>query len=93
VQYSNHKFENEIVELDGNNYENCSFRDVVFNYAGGNLEMKDCAMDRFSFQFGGDLANGLHALYQLFGARGMLQIIGDFTDESAVGEIELNVDR
>jgi hypothetical protein len=54
--------------------------------------MKDCQMDRFSFKFGGALANGLYALYQLFGTDGMLQIIRGFTDPAG-GEIELNLQR
>jgi hypothetical protein len=90
VQHSNETFENVTVELDGNSYENCTFRNVVFSFGGGELEMKNCNMDRFSFRFTGALANGLYALYQLFGTDGMLQIIRGFTEPSA-GEIEINL--
>ena len=89
MEYSNQSFENETVELDGNSFENCSFRDVLFIFAGGDLQMKDCAMDRFRFQLGGPLANGLFALHQLFGTEAMLQIIRGFTEPSETGEIEL----
>jgi hypothetical protein len=80
------------VELDGNSYEHCTFHDVVFVYGGGELAMEGCSMDRFSWRFTGALANGLYALYQLFGTDGMLQIIRGFTDPVA-GEIELNLQR
>ena len=92
MQHKDRMFEDETVKLDGNSYEGCVFRNVVFDYSGGELEMKDCQMDRFSFKFGGALANGLYALYQLFGTDGMLQIIRGFTDPAG-GEIELNLQR
>jgi hypothetical protein len=88
VKYSNQSFVGVPVELDGNVFENCTFRDVVFQYSGGDLDMTNCNMDRFSFRFGGALATGLHALYQLFGTDGLLQIIRGFTEPTA-GEIEL----
>jgi hypothetical protein len=90
VDYVDQSFEGVTVELDGNSFENCTFRDVVFQYSGGDLVMKNCNMDRFSFQFGGPLANGLYALYQLFGTEGLLQIIRGFT-EPARGEVELQL--
>ena len=80
MDYVNQTFERGTVELDGNSFEKCTFVDVVFQYSGGDLTMKDCGMDRFSFQFGGDLANGLYALYQLFGTEALLQIIRGFTE-------------
>ena len=66
----------------------CVFRNVIFHYSGGDLVMKNCDIDRFSFRFGGALATGLFALYQLFGTEGLLQIIRGFTEPSK-GEIEL----
>ena len=39
--------------------------------------------------FGGQLANGLYALLQLFGVEGMLQIIRGFTQPGDGKEIEL----
>lgn len=93
MDYKGETFEGTTVTLDGNSFENCVFRNVVFDFSGGELEMKDCSMDRFSFRFGGALANGLYALYQLFGTEGMLQIIRGFTEPSATGEIELNLQR
>jgi hypothetical protein len=92
VDYKDQVFENVDVPLDGNSYENCTFRNVVFDYGGGELVMKNCGMDRFSFRFNGALANGLYALYQLFGTEALLQIIRGFTEPNqAGGDIELNV--
>jgi hypothetical protein len=91
VDYYNQTFENEEVILDGNSFENCTFTNVVFNYGGGHLVMKNCGMDRFSFRFSGDLANGLFALHQLFGTEGLLQIIRGFVEPAQGGDIELQL--
>ena len=85
MEYIDQKFEDVVVSLDGNAYRRCSFVNTVFQYAGGPLEMSDCAMDRIRFQFGGDLAQGLHTLYQLFGTEGMLTILRGFTEPRAEG--------
>lgn len=92
MQHSNETFEGAVVELDGNSYEDCTFYNVVFQYSGGDLQMKNCAIDRFSFKFGGALANGLYAIQQLFGTEALLQIIRGFT-EPKPGEVELNLNR
>ena len=88
MDYVDQNFEGVTVELDGNSFENCTFREVLFQYSGGDLTMKNCDMDRFRFQFGGALANGLYALYQLFGTEGLLQILRGQI-ESSGGEIQL----
>lgn len=88
MEYTDQKFEDVILSLDGNTYRRCSFFNVLFQYAGGPVEMSDCAMDRIRFQFGGDLAQGLHTLYQLFGTEGMLTILRGFL-EPAAGETTL----
>jgi hypothetical protein len=80
VDYKNENFEGVTVDLDGNSFKDCTFRDVTFKYAGGDLTMENCGMDRFRFQFDGALANGLFALYQLFGTEALIQIIRGFTD-------------
>jgi hypothetical protein len=90
VDYKDETFEGVEVELDGNTFERCSFNDVLFKYSGGDIEMKDCKIERFSFVFGGQLANGLYALLQLFGVEGMLQIIRGFTQPGDGKEIELS---
>ena len=76
------------VELDGNSYKDCTFRRVHFIYGGGALSIENCRLEEFTWQFTGDLANGLHALYQLFGQEGMLTIIRGFTEPSQ-GVVEL----
>jgi len=88
MDYANQTFENGTVELDGNSYSGCTFRGVTFKYAGGPVEMDDCALERFSFQFDGDLARGLFTLYQLFGTEGMLSILRGFTEPQS-GDIAL----
>lgn len=80
LEHVDQKFEDVVISLDGNAYRRCSFFNVVFQYAGGPVEISDCAMDHVRFQFGGDLARGLHTLYQLFGTEGMLSILRGFTD-------------
>ncbi|WP_308514617.1 hypothetical protein [Sphingomonas flavescens] len=80
MDYKNENFEGVTVDLDGNSFKDCTFRDVTFKYAGGDLTMENCGMDRFRFQFDGALANGLFALYQLFGTEALIQIIRGFTD-------------
>ena len=90
MDFVDKRFEDETVELDGNSFENCTFVDVVFQYSGGDLTIKNCGFNRFSFQFGGDLANGLYALYQLFGTDALLQIIRGFTEPSS-SQVELTL--
>ena len=91
MDHVNQTFEAETVTLDGNSYTDCTFRNVTFVYAGGPLEMSNCAMDRFSFRFDGDLARGLFTLYQLFGTEGMLTILRGFTEPGEGGEMVLPV--
>ncbi len=91
MDHVNQIFESTTVSLDGNSYTGCSFRDVTFVYAGGPVEMANCGMDRFSFQFDGDLARGLFTLYQLFGTEGMLAILRGFTEPGAGGEVTLPI--
>ena len=88
MDYVDQTFEDTAVELDGNSFDNCTFRNVIFQFSGGDLMMKNCDIDRFSFQFGGALANGLYAIQQLFGTEALLQIIRGFTDPSE-GDVEL----
>ena len=90
MHYENQHFDQTHVDLDGNSFTNCRFTNVVFRYAGGPLDMTDCSMDRFSWQFGGDLARGLHALHQLYGTDLMLTILRGFTDP-VEGEIQIPV--
>jgi hypothetical protein len=92
VNYSDETFENVPVELDNNVFENCTFRNVLFGYSGGDLKMKNCNIESFSFRFGGALGTGLFALYQLFGTEGMLQIIRGFT-QPVPGAVELREDE
>ena len=89
MDHVNQFFEAGTITLDGNSYVGCTFRDITFFYSGGPVEMSNCSLERFSFQFGGDLAQGLFTLYQLFGTEGMLTILRGFTDPGDGGEISL----
>jgi hypothetical protein len=91
VKYSGQTFEDVAVDLDGNEFDDCTFRKVIFDYSGGTLVMNHCRIESFSFRFGGALSTGLFALYQLFGTEGMLQIIRGFT-QPAEGEVTLATD-
>jgi hypothetical protein len=91
MEFVDQAFKGVTVELDGNRYIRCTFVDVIFHYAGGPLDMEGCGMDRFSFQFDGDLARGLFTLYQLFGTDGMLRILRSFTDPKP-GETVIQLD-
>jgi hypothetical protein len=88
MDYVDRTFEGVTVPLDGNSYTNCTFRDVVLVFGGGDLHMANCDIDRFRFQFEGQLANGLHAIYQLFGTEGLIKIIRGFVDP-APGPVEI----
>jgi hypothetical protein len=89
MDFQDRTFEGGTVELDGNRFTNCTFRNVTLKYAGKAIEMADCRMEAFSFQFDGDLAQGLFTLYQLFGTEGMLRIIRGFTEPGQGGTIAL----
>ena len=91
MDHVNETFDGTIVELDGNTFDKCTFRNVVFHYAGGPVTITECTLDRFSFKFGGALADGLFTLWQLFGTEGMVQIIRGFTEPNSGGEIELRL--
>ena len=89
MEHSDQIFENVTVRLDENVFERCTFRNVQFHYSGGDLQMRDCNIESFQINFGGPLANGLFALYQLFGTEGLSQIIRGFTEPGG-GEVILN---
>ncbi len=88
MTFAEQTFDSVTLELDGNSYRKCVFRNVLFVYGGGELIIEDCAFESFSWQFTGDLARGLFALYQLFGTERMLTIIRGFTEPKA-GVVEL----
>ena len=90
MDYVDRVFDNgETVVLDDNSFTNCTFRDAVLNYAGRSLQMSNCNFERFSMQFGGDLANGLFALHQLFGTEGMFSILRGFTEPPTGEEVTI----
>jgi hypothetical protein len=91
MDYVNETFQGVVVPLDGNTFRDCTFDRMVFQYSGGPVEKVNCNLNNFSFEFGGDLAQGLFTLYQLFGTEGMLTILRGFTDPGVNGEVTLPV--
>lgn len=91
MHHENENFEGTTVVLDNNSFRKCVFNNVTFDYSGGPVEMESCSIQRFSLKFGGDLAQGLFTLYQLFGTEGTLQLIRGFTEPPEEGEIQLRV--
>lgn len=91
MEHTDEVFENVTVELDEQVFRRCTFRNVLFQYSGGDLQMQECNIESFQINFGGPLANGLYALYQLFGIEGLTQIIRGFTEPGG-GEITLRRD-
>jgi len=92
MHYENERFEGTSVTLDHNSFTNCVFNDVTLDYSGGPVEMDNCNIQRFQLRFGGDLAQGLHILHQLFGTENLLQLIRGFTEPPGDrGEIVLQM--
>lgn len=90
MQNEKQVFDGVTVELDGNSFIGCTFRNVIFKYAGGDVEMSECIIESFQFQFDGALATGLFTLYQLFGTDGMLKVIEGFTRPMGDGPIVID---
>ena len=89
MQFTDQVFDGGEVPLDGNSYSNCTFRNVTLQYAGGDLDMTDCALESFRLQFFGDLERGLFTLYQLFGEEGLVRIIRGFGAGQADEQVTL----
>ncbi|MDV3457539.1 hypothetical protein RZN05_11135 [Sphingomonas sp. HF-S4] len=89
MHHENHVFEAGTLALDGDSFTNCTFQDIVLQYSGGPVTMVNCNFNRFSFQFGGDLAQGLHILHQLFGTEGMFTILRGHIEPGIGGEVPL----
>lgn len=67
MHYTGEHFSNQLVRLDGNQFDGCRFTNVVFEYAGGPIHLCACRFEGFRWQFDGDLARGLAVLGQLYG--------------------------
>lgn len=67
MHYTGQHFSNQTVQLDGNQFDDCRFTNVVFEYAGGPIHLCGCRIEGFRWQFGGDLARGLAVIGRLHG--------------------------
>lgn len=67
MHYQGEHFSNQLVQLDGNQFDGCRFTNVVFQYAGGPIHLCGCRFEGFGWQFEGDLGRGLAVLGQLYG--------------------------
>ena len=66
MRYQGERFINQRVRLDGNQFEDCRFTNVVFEYSGGPIHLCGCEFNGFGWDFGGELARGLAVLGQLY---------------------------
>lgn len=66
MHYQGQQFSNQLVQLDGNQFDNCRFSNVVFQYAGGPIHLCGCQFEGLGWQFEGDLARGLAVLGHLY---------------------------
>ena len=65
-RYIEQKFQNQILPLDGQEYERCDFRDCVFTYSGAqHFLLDDGTMDGCRLEVHGAAANTLVALAEL----------------------------
>lgn len=66
--YRGQTFADQRVALDGNEYENCTFRNVTLVYAGGALPaIRNCTLEQFNLAFEGGAENTLAFLRALSG--------------------------
>ena len=80
MKYADQRFEGVEVVLDDNEFVNCTFHDVTFVLSGKAVDMKNCNLNQFRFILDGDLGRGLDTLHQLFGTKGMLEIVRGFAE-------------
>lgn len=70
MQFDGVTFKNQRVRLDEGEFRNCTFDDVILEYAGGPLSLDGCAFrNRVGWSFEGDFGRGLAALGALYATR------------------------
>ena len=51
-KYKNRTFENKLIQLDGNQYINCTFQDCTLQYGGfGDVKLEGCQFNKCSWSF------------------------------------------
>ncbi|MBD8630771.1 hypothetical protein IFT74_05240 [Oxalobacteraceae sp. CFBP 8755] len=67
MKYVKEKFNNTLVRLDGNTFENCFFKNCEMEYSGGKVpSFIGCTLEECLFKFtdqAGDTLAFLHAMY------------------------------
>lgn len=67
MDYHQTVFDGGEVQLDGNSFDGCTFKDTVIAYDGGPVAIVGCTFTGSGeWRFGGDLATGLEMLGRLF---------------------------
>lgn len=74
AKYALRVFERQIIDIDGNEYLSCSFRDCVVRYSGGTYTFQDCDLAECEFQLEGA------ALLTLTHLRALVGMGGDVRD-------------
>ena len=62
MQITGKTFRDTEVDIDGVEFVECTFENVVFNYAGGPIGFKGCTIISYSFRLTGHLGAGLESL-------------------------------
>lgn len=76
ARHENQTFENTTVELDGNTFVKCAFKNVTLTYSGGEPPYLDgCKFDDFTFDFRGAASNTAIFMRALSEAPGGDQVI------------------
>jgi len=83
AEFKEKSFENETLNVDGNNYENCKFKGCTMIYSGGSdTHVNGCSFDDCKWQFDGAAANTmgfLRAFYHGMGEGGKQMVEATFT--------------
>ena len=66
MDHNNQTFENVRVVADGDSFTDCTFRNVIIEFAGGTTGFTRCGFEEEKWEFGGDLGLGLVTLARLY---------------------------
>ena len=81
MEYSSKAFKDETVELDGNQYQGCTFQGCKLMYYGGPIPYFDsCSFDSSPFMFEKGAGNALEFLRELYHA-GLSQNVEAFFED------------
>ena len=84
MEYIDQTFEGGSMTLDGHTFRNCTFKDVITRFDGGEVVMENCSMSNPRVQIGGDLARGIVILNDLFGTDELVKMVRNVVDPDVV---------